>query len=136
MTRLPDWMLRLEALVDARSHQRFEWGVFDCSMWACDVVLAVTGRDPAVGLRGEYSSEEDAAALIEAGGSLRSMAAARFGVEIDPRSAAVGDVGLIATDRGPALVACMGSHWLSAGAWGLVVVDAADVEQAWRCEVI
>ncbi len=133
--RLPDWMLRLEQLVEQRQRARFEWGVQDCSMWACDVVLAATGVDPADGLRGTYSNEAEAQAVIDAGGGLAALAEARFGPEVPVLAAAVGDVGLMQTERGPALVACMGAYWLAAGAWGLVVVEPAAVERAWRCEV-
>lgn len=132
--RLNDWMLRLEKLVQERQHARFAWGSQDCSMWACDAVQAVTGHDPAQDLRGLYSTEAEAAALIEEGGGLPAMACARFGAEIGPRLAAAGDVGLIATPRGDALVVCAGGHWLAAAPFGLTLVPTASVLRAWRCE--
>lgn len=133
--RLNDWMLRLEKLVQERQRARFTWGEHDCSMWACDAVQAVTGRDPAADLRGLYASEAEANALIEAGGGLGAMACARFGAEIAPALAAAGDIGLISTPRGDALVVCVGGHWLAAAPFGLTVIPAASVLRTWRCEV-
>ena len=134
--RLHDWPLRLEALIDDRLHTRFSFGLHDCCMWACDVVMAVTGRDPVADLRSTYSTEEEAAAVMEAGGGLAAMAEARFGPEIKPLAAAAGDVGIIDTDLGPALVACGGATWLAASGFGVVAVDQSQVLRAWRCEVI
>ena len=134
--RLHDWALRLESLIDDRLHTRFSFCQHDCCMWACDVVLAVTGRDPVADLRGTYSTEEEAAAVMEAGGGLAAMAEARFGPEIKPLAAAAGDVGIIDTDLGPALVACGGATWLAASGFGVVAVDQSQVLRAWRCEVI
>lgn len=133
--RLHDWQLRLEALIDERLHRRFFYGQHDCCMWACDVVLAVTGRDPVADLRGTYATEEDAAAVMAAGGGLAEMACARFGPEVPPMAAAAGDVGLLETPEGPALVACAGMTWLAATAFGVVNVPLEQVTRAWRCEV-
>lgn len=135
MTRLHDWQMRFERLVQERQHTRFSFGAHDCSLWACDVVEAVTGHDPAADLRGTYSDEEGAEAVMQAGGGLAAMACARFGQEIAPLMAAVGDVGLIDTDRGPALAACNGGTWMVASAFGLAHVPTARVLRAWRCEV-
>ena len=135
MKRLPDWMLRYEALVQERLHTRFAFGVHDCSMWPCDAALAITGRDPAADLRGVYSTEEEAAQLIAGHGSLAEMAAQRFGPEISPRMAACGDIGLTQTDRGPALAVCNGAGWLAAAAFGLAHVHRSQIERAWRVEV-
>jgi len=122
--------------MDDRAHTRFAFGSHDCCMWACDVVLAVTGRDPVADLRGTYSTEEEAVIVMEAGGGLEAMAEARFGPEIKPLAAAAGDVGIIDTDLGPALVACGGTSWLAASGFGVVAVDQSQVLRAWRCEVI
>ena len=113
---------------------RFDIGQHDCCLWACDVVQAVCGYDAAHGLRGAYATEAEAQALIDVHGGLHALAAARFGIEIAPELATAGDVGLIDTDRGPALVACVGGHWLGAGAFGLVMGSTDEVLAAWRAE--
>lgn len=135
MTRRNDWMLQLETLVAGRQHERHQYGSHDCSMWACDAVLAVTGRDPGADLRGAYATEAEAEAVIAAHGGLAQIAADRLGVEIVPALAAAGDVGLINTDRGPALVVCVGAVWLGAAPFGLTLVPRGAVLLAWRCEV-
>lgn len=52
LQRLPDWRLRLDAFVTERLARPFEWGAHDCALFAADAVLAITGHDLAVGLRG------------------------------------------------------------------------------------
>lgn len=133
--RLNDWMMRLEALHKDRLHRRFSFGEHDCCMWACDVVQSVTGVDPVADLRGTYGTADEAAAVMQAGGGLEQMAADRFGPEIKPVAAQSGDVGLIETVQGPALVACVGLYWLGAAAFGLCHVPDEEVKRAWRCEV-
>lgn len=135
MNRLTDWMLRLEALASERQRERFAFGLHDCSMWACDAVQAVTGRDPGADLRGTYATEAEAEVVIASRGGLAQIATDRLGAEIPPGLAAAGDVGLIETDRGPALVVCMGRVWLAAGPFGLTPVSRSAVLRAWRCEV-
>lgn len=136
MKRQHDWMLRLEQLVKSRQHERFGFGSHDCSLWACDAVLAVTGRDPGADLRGAYSDEAGAALVIAAGGGLGAIASARLGPEIPPLMAATGDVGLITTEGAEALAVCVGERWLAAAAFGLIAVPTGSVLRAWRCEVI
>lgn len=41
----------------------FRLGEFDCGLWGADWCVEVTGRDPAAGLRGRYSTEAELAAL-------------------------------------------------------------------------
>jgi len=132
--RLHDWMLRMQSLVESRLHARFVIGQHDCCLWACDVVQAVCGYDAAHGIRGTYNTEEQAQALIDDHGGLHVLAADRFGVQIEPSQATAGDVGLIDTERGPALVACAGGHWLGAGPFCLVTVPTDEVVVAWRAE--
>lgn len=130
-----DWMLRLEAIIAKRQHTRFAYGAHDCCMWACDVVFEITGRDPAVGIRGTYADELGARLIVESSGGLSVLAAQRFGAEVSPLCAAAGDIGLVPTARGDALVVCVGGAWLGAAPFGLARIPLRGARQAWRCEV-
>lgn len=130
--RIKGWQTRLEALVNDRLHRRFEFGVHDCCLWAADVVLAATGTDPAEGLRGTYNDEQSAQAVIESMGGVPSIGASRFGDEIAVSLAQSGDVGMIDTDSGPALVAKVGTTWMAATAWGVSHIADDSVMRAWR----
>lgn len=132
--RLRDWPERLAALFAARAAAPFTWGRFDCCMFAADAVLAVTGHDPAVDLRGAYVTEAGAARVLARHGGVAGVAAAYAGLEVPPALAQPGDVGLSHHNPElPALAVWGGSAWHAAAGVGLVVVPAETVERAWRC---
>ena len=134
LQRLPDWSVRLQAVVVQRLMRAFGWGVHDCALYAADCVQACTGTDPAADLRGRYSTERGAARLIRRAvgeGGLAALAAARLGAEIAPALAIRGDVGV--ADRGDgrlALVVCNGPVWQGPGPDGIVI--AQQPLRAWR----
>lgn len=132
MTRLPDWQSRLQALVSARLCAPFAWGSNDCCLFACDAALALTGSDPAAKERGTYTTERGAARLLAKLGGVRGIGAARFGEEIAPALAQVGDIGVVMAGGRESLAVCGGQHWTAPGEQGLEVlpIDAAVV--AWR----
>ena len=98
--RRQDWPERLSALVEARRHAAFTWGVHDCAMFAADAVLLMTGRDPLAEWRGRYGDEAEGDALTEAMGGFElfmSAAFARFGAPECPSAMTQrGDVALVA----------------------------------------
>jgi hypothetical protein len=63
LKRFPDWRDRLGLIIDSRRELAFEWGRFDCALHVCDCIRAMTGVDPAEGLRGTYSDEAGAAKI-------------------------------------------------------------------------
>lgn len=65
MNRLPNWDVRLAALIESRRNTPFEWGTHDCAMFAMDAVVAVTGRDPGAQWRGSYEDEDGAAMVLD-----------------------------------------------------------------------
>lgn len=131
--RLPDWQLRLAALVEDRLHAPFEWGLRDCCLWAADCVQAVTGVDPAQDIRGQYASRESASAVFRRLRGLERACAGRLGAWVLPALAQPGDVGMTQEAEGPALVVHVGSCWMAQSARGLVPVRDAAVLRAWRC---
>jgi len=76
MKRLPNWQPLLAAQIEKAQRSKFEWGVFDCALAACDAALAITGEDPGAAYRGKYKTEAEAAALTGSGnGALGTFAA-------------------------------------------------------------
>lgn len=100
-------------LADLAAHQRvgnttpFVLGKMDCSLWAADWVLRQIGVDPAAAWRGAYGTEREYMRLLLAEGGLVRVAARgmrRIGArQIAPADARPGDIGIIVTERGPAL---------------------------------
>src|SRR5690349_271236 len=106
VTRLPDWEERLTEIIRARHRAPFAWGQFDCALFACDAVLAMTGVDLAEPFRGRYADALGALRAIRkftSGGNLGDVAriqAAAFTIpEVDPPFAMLGDV--VLGDGGP-----------------------------------
>jgi hypothetical protein len=66
--RLPDWEQRLSNFLTAHQHRPFEWGQWDCILFACAAVAEMTGHDAAAAYRGRYTDAQGAAlALRELG---------------------------------------------------------------------
>ena len=133
MRRFPDWQERLANFLAERRAQPFAWGTNDCCTSSCSAVLAMTGHDPAEGLRGHRSAQEAAEVLRDYGGVL-GLADNRLGPAIAPALAQVGDVGMAPLDGRDTLVICAGSGWLAPGSAGLVYIAHAAASHAWRAE--
>jgi hypothetical protein len=72
--RVPAWESRLAALVGAARARPFRYGVFDCCLWACDAIAALTGEDPGRPYRGAYSTAAEAEAVLVRDGGVRGIA--------------------------------------------------------------
>lgn len=127
-----DWQSRLAAFVASREGAAFAWGQHDCALFVCDAIKEFTGHDPAADVRG-YKSERGAARVVKSLGGMRAIGASRFGAEIHPMQAQVGDVGLIEMAGRESFVLCGGSVWVGAGATGLVRLGRGLGLMAWRC---
>lgn len=66
--RLHDWPSRLSALLASAAARSFAWGEFDCCIFGCQVVQAMTGRVLMPGLPGSYSDEISAVRTLRAHG--------------------------------------------------------------------
>lgn len=134
MTRYPDWAARLERLVRANAARPFRYGEWDCCLFVCSAIEAMTGVDPAVRLRGKYRSIAEARQLV---GSVRAVAegyAAQLKMpEIGVMHARRGDLVLIERPRAYSLglVALDGKHLLVAGARGIVKIPRIRACRAW-----
>lgn len=126
------------ALFNARYSAPFQWGVHDCALWAFDAVQALTGRDPAADLRGQWHSAAGALRTLRMQGGWLALCADRFGAEVLPGQAQDGDVLLLAPNAcdselfGGALAMKWGPHALAQGSGGIVCVSMNEVQRAWR----
>lgn len=96
MKRVPNWRSALDAAVDAHRGVPFTWGRHDCSLFAADCVLAMTGEDPAARFRGRYKTPKGAAGALKRAGfaSQVNVVAAHFS-EIHSSRAGVGDIAIV-----------------------------------------
>ena len=59
VTRKPDWQALLDAFLAEHQFDSFQYGRWDCCLFVCDAILAMTGVDPAAAYRGTYSSRAE-----------------------------------------------------------------------------
>ncbi len=130
--RLPDWQSRLASCIKDRSKIPFAWGSQDCALFAADCVQAISGNDPALGLRGTYQDARGAARVMKDG--LRTIAAERLGEEISPLLAQAGDVGLLPNEGRECLAVWGGGAWHAPSENGLSAYPLEYAITAWRFE--
>lgn len=127
----------VEALAEART-KPFEWGKFDCCLFAADVVRDIDGRDPAAPFRGRYRTAIGAYRALKryAGGGVAETAAKALAAmgcpEIPRKRAQRGDVVLIDTDLGDALGICIGGKVACAAPSGLSYLPLSAARRAWH----
>lgn len=126
-----DWRDRFEALVRERTRAPFEWGKHDCCLFAADAVLAATGIDPALDMRGTYSDAQGGMEALQRIGGFEA-AGARAGVECHPQCVQVGDVGLVNDGHRDLLAVCAGEVWLAPSETGLGALPLSAARKAWR----
>jgi hypothetical protein len=60
MQRRPDWECVLDEFLRAHENHRFEYGKWDCCLFVCDAIVAMTRVDLAASFRGKYSTRAEA----------------------------------------------------------------------------
>ena len=132
MSRLPDWEERLVAFMAEHRARPFEWGAWDCALYATACAAELTGTDKAADFRGAYSTREGAALALRELGKGTLIATLDSLYPPKPASKAVrGDlVGAFG-----AIGVCMGGYGLFVGeegdAAGLLKIERAEWERAW-----
>ncbi len=112
MTRHPDWPERLKAAIEDARDLPFAWGTNDCALFACNVILEITGVDFAAEFRGRYDDRRGAIRTLNeiAGLGLEALAdhlAEKHNIaEVPVAFAQRGDVMLMDMPTGPALGIC------------------------------
>lgn len=131
MRRLPDWQLRLEALMRERIDRPFAWGANDCALFAADCVEAITGVQLCPELRGHRDVRQALAALKRIGG-VRALATRALGEPIVPALARPGDVVVIPAGKREHLAVCNGGTAVAVAPRGLTAISMRHARAAWR----
>lgn len=119
---------RLEESVERHFLRPFEWGVSDCCLAACNVLVDLGWPDPAKRYRGRYQDKAGALSVMQ--GTVDAVAereTARLGwPEVCPADAQDGDVGLVRRS----LAVRMWGRWIIKSPGGFIM--AAKARRAWR----
>ena len=106
MQRRSDWQRVLDEFLRANQDRRFEYGKWDCCLFVCEAIIAMTGVDLADSYRGAYANRAGALQAIgeQLGtASIQSVAAhaaaAHHMPEVPVPHAHRGDMVLVARGR-------------------------------------
>lgn len=119
----------LLAFLAARQNMPFSWGQNDCVLFAAGAIRALTGRDALADI-GAWSNQREALARLK---ELGGLAAAVDGVltALPPALAQRGDIGMIESQRGPALVVVCGLTLAGPGEHGIEHLPREALIQSW-----
>jgi hypothetical protein len=126
-----DWPTRLHVAMMAASGKPFAWGEHDCTLFAADCVLAMTGHDHMAKFRRKYKTAKQAAKLIGKDG-LEAAATRALGDPVSVLLAHRGDVVLAEVDGRASLGICSGEQSFFVGPADLVAIKTVDCKLAWR----
>lgn len=155
LRRFDQWPELLAAFIAQHENTRFEWGRFDCALFAADAIHIMTGVDLATDFRWQYATALSATRKmqkfltqinadhpeINADGKgllekvAEKIAAAHGMEEVVVSLAARGDVVLFDTEEhGPALgiIDMSGVQGVFASAAGVEQIPATECRRAWR----
>lgn len=145
MKRYENWPELLDVAISKYSKEKFAWGSNDCILFACSVIAAITGIDPAASFRDSYISMAGARETVLAAGhaTLQSLVCALAEVngmrEIHPNHAGRGD--MVSFDNGSTkrILACTfgivghdGVNAVFVSHSGLLLKPTAACSRAWR----
>lgn len=128
MTRFPDWRQRLVAYLHVARRKPFSYGRHDCTIFAADAVMAMTGKDHAAAFRGRYSTVAGGLRVLRKAGHADNVEmVASLLPECHPIMAQPGDLAAIDTEDGPALGVVQGEaiYVLSPSGLSLAPITAA-----------
>lgn len=119
--------MKLDDYLEAAGQRRWRYGDVDCTLFAADWALAITGKDPAEGIRGTYSNADEANAIVDRhGGAVAFVGACLTGIGWRAvQNPEDGDIGIINALTGndavfrdiPAIH--QGGLWLARGLRGI-----------------
>jgi hypothetical protein len=141
MIRLPNWQSSLERFFLAHTTDRFVYGSWDCCLFVCSAIEAMTGIDPAASFRGNYRTQAEAMNAVRAyagTASIRALArkvTAEFGMQPVPLPLVRrGDLVLFKRARGYSLgiLSLNGIDVTALGAKGYFHVPLSAAQSGWR----
>lgn len=136
-TRRPDWQQRLTALVVARMTWPFIWGVNDCTTFAADAVLQMTGSVLLPAGVPTWSNARQAFRTLRPMGGLAQAVNATGLEQVGPLLARRGDLVLLRAPARPgsmraALGVCLGERIAAPGLRSLTMASLTEGVTAWR----
>lgn len=140
LLRKAGWPLLLDEYLRTSALRKFGYGSYDCCLFVCDGILALTGVDVAAPFRGQYSSRRQAFRAIESYAGSASVEAVTERVtsdhcmpQIAPLHAQRGDVGLVRRKRDYSLALVgLDGRFLAAAEYGFEYVPSQLIARAWR----
>ena len=139
--RRSDWQTVLDAFLRACENRRFEYGKWDCCLFVCNAIAAMTGDDLAASCRGQYSTRAGALRVIgEQFGTASILAVAENAAtahhmpEVPVLYAHRGDMVLVARGRDYSLglVALNGRDVIVTSKRGLWRLPLSHAVRAWQ----
>ena len=134
--RRPDWVKQLHETIEAAAQKPFDYGAYNCGLFAAECIDAMTGEARAAELRSQFTDEASAKAFVGAAGGIEGAVTARLGFPFQTWGRARrGDVCLVMTQDGPGLGICVGTLivMMTPGA-GLTHVRIDEALKVWRVD--
>ncbi|MCU1326641.1 MAG: hypothetical protein JWN34_2011 [Bryobacterales bacterium] len=140
MTRLGNWQSALDRFINEHRSDRFQYGTWDCCLFVCGAIEAMTGTDIAAHFRARYRTRKEALrAIREKTGraSIRAVAEDAAAVHGMPLAASLrrGDMALVRWGaRGYllGLVSLTGRDVLAVSNAGTVRLPLSTVVMGWH----
>ncbi len=110
------------------------WGTNDCCLFCADAVLAMTGDDPAKALRGTYTDEAGAMAIVAQYGGMEELLTHFLGEPSGPLCARRGDVVMVHTKHADACGIFDGQHIACVGDTELLLLPFSRGLKSWRVD--
>lgn len=128
--------MNIADFIAAEAQKPFRWGFSDCVSTTDRWIKLCTGLSPLAWVGRSYSSEEQAACILEDRGGLavlvnRAMRGVGIAKTSEPQP---GDVGLVIRDAKLCMAIHAGDYWFSHDASGLIGAPLNYVWKAWRIE--
>lgn len=131
--RVSNWAKKLAEYIKENESKAFEWGAFDCCMFAAECCKIVSGIDPASSYRGKYKTEMGAKRVIKNGhGSLESILDSHY-ERININFLQRGDVCTMTSEYGKAVAVYFGGDWWGTTDTGVKRINCTP-EAIWRVE--
>lgn len=136
MKRLPDWDIKLSEFLKENRERDFEWGTWDCCIFANACLKTICGKD-VIPKTLKWKDEKTAyKAIKDYGGTLDKAlekAALAAGMEpVDINFVTTGDLVVVMNDNKPVAGISDGSRIMSPTDGGYAFSLPSTIEKAWR----
>ena len=126
-------LAKIHEYLEENKDREFEWGVFDCCLFACDIIVLCGGDDFAKDVRGKYKTAKGSQRIIKKHFGTLEEAYSPL-PEIPFAFAQRGDFTLFDTERGPLMAMKWndGYYGISADSGMGFIKDTGTPVKTWR----